>query len=745
LPILVGGVEFWARLNLARLLAQCLANALRECTAELSEWIVPVPLHPRRLRERGYARRRLGGGAHALIVAGWLRFEITREPVHAWGKCRRLSSKGRTTMSADARAALKRHFGFETFRPGQEAVVEHLMAGHSAAAVFPTGGGKSLCYQLPALLLPGLTLVVSPLIALMKDQIDALTRRGIAAARLDSTLDAAAHRTVMGQVRKGTLRLLYVAPERFNNERFRGAITPVRISLFAVDEAHCISEWGHNFRPDYLKLAGFARACGAERVLALTATATERVLADICDGLAIAVERAVRTGFYRPNLALTMTPVSAAEREGRLLAALEANPPGPAIVYVTLQHTAEELAQRLAVAGFEACAYHAGMQDELRAGIQDWFMASERAIVVATIAFGMGIDKADIRYVYHYNLPKSLENYSQEIGRAGRDGEPAICHMLVCPNDLNVLENFIYGDTPDLNAVRGLIGDIFARGSEFDVSLYNLSFEHDIRPLVLRTLLTYLELKGFLAGGTPLYRQYRFKPLLTLREILARFEGSRRTFLADLFRQARQVRSWFHIDPSAAAMVLGTGRERIIRALDWLGEHQMLRVEVSGVRHRYRRFRSPAAPAALADELHHYSLKREAAELGRLRQVLELAGRDGCRTAALAAHFGEHLEEPCGHCSWCRSGGVELSERGSPEIPLGLRDQVNRLVSTTGGALDEPRALACFLCGIPSPRLSRAKLGKQPLGRHPLAGTLIRVPFRTVLDWARAGQPGNGG
>jgi len=275
-------------------------------------------------------------------------------------------------MPADARAALQRHFGFETFRPGQEAVVEHLMAGHSAAAVFPTGGGKSLCYQLPALLLPGLTLVVSPLIALMKDQIDTLTRRGIAAARLDSTLDAATYRTVMEQVRTGTLRLLYVAPERFNNERFREAITPLRIALFAVDEAHCISEWGHNFRPDYLKLAGFARACGAERVLALTATATERVLADICEGLTIDPERAVRTGFYRPNLSLVTTPVSAA-------------------------------------AGFEARAYHAGMQDEVRAAIQDWFMASDRAIVVATIAFGMGIDKANIRYVYHYNLPKSLE------------------------------------------------------------------------------------------------------------------------------------------------------------------------------------------------------------------------------------------------------------------------------------------------------------------------------------------------
>ncbi|MCB2264482.1 MAG: RecQ family ATP-dependent DNA helicase [Candidatus Thiosymbion ectosymbiont of Robbea hypermnestra] len=639
-------------------------------------------------------------------------------------------------MPGDVRAALKRHFGFEAFRPGQKAVVEHLMAGHSAAAVFPTGGGKSLCYQLPALLLPGLTLVVSPLIALMKDQIDALTRCGIAAARLDSTLDAAAYQAVMDQVRAGTLRLLYVAPERFNNERFRETIAHVRISLFAVDEAHCISEWGHNFRPDYLKLAGFARACGAERTLALTATATERVLADICDGLAIDAERAVRTGFYRSNLTLTTTPVSAAERDSVLLDALRANPPGPTIIYVTLQRTAEELAERIAAAGFAARAYHAGMQDDSRTEIQNWFMAADQAIVVATIAFGMGIDKANIRFVYHYNLPKSLEHYAQEIGRAGRDGAPAICYMLVCPDDLNVLENFVYGDTPDLTAVGGLVSDVFSRGSEFEVSLYDLAFEHDIRLLVLRTLFTYLELEGLLAGDTPLYTQYKFKPLSTSREILARFEGPRRDFLADLFRQARKARSWFHIDPAAAATALGTDRERIIRALDWLGEQQMLQVEATGVRYRYQRLQSPADLAALADKLHQHSLQREAAEIERLRQVLALAGKDGCQTATLAAHFGEHLEEPCGHCSGCLGGGSELPERTVPGIPPDLPKQVRQLAATTVGVLETPRSLARFLCGVSSPRLSRAKLA-----RHPLAGTLARVPFRTVLDWANADRP----
>jgi ATP-dependent DNA helicase RecQ len=528
-----------------------------------------------------------------------------------------------------------------------------------------------------------------------------------------------------------------VAPERFNNERFRESIAPARIALFAVDEAHCISEWGHNFRPDYLKLAGFARDCGAERILALTATATEPVLDDICTGLDIARDRAVRTGFYRSNLSLVTTPVNAVDRDQVLLDALRANPPGSTIVYVTLQRTAEELAERLRRSGFAARAYHAGMKDQSRAEVQDWFMGASDAIVVATIAFGMGVDKADIRYLFHYNLPKSLENYAQEIGRAGRDGQPASCRMLVCPDDLNILENFVFGDTPDPGAVRGLIRDLFARESDFDVSLYALSSEHDVRPLVLRTLLTYLELQGLLSGGTPFYSGYRFKPLVASGEILMRFEGQRRDFLAALFRQARKARAWFHIDPATAAAAIGADRQRVIRALDWLGEQQLLEVEASGVRHRYRRLKSPDDPIALADELHGYMLKREKAEVARLRQVLDLVRFKGCQTAALAAHFGEKLDGPCGHCTWCLCGECEIPERTSPEIPPQLHEQVRQAVSTADGILDDPRSLTRFLCAIPSPRLVRARLGG-----HRLSGSLVGIPFREVLDWVNTNKLG---
>ena len=406
-------------------------------------------------------------------------------------------------------------FGFDSFRPGQERVVEALLAGRSALAVFPTGGGKSLCYQLPALLLDGVTVVVSPLIALMKDQIDSLQRRRGRGgqARLEPRRPDE-QREIGERLRSGALKLLYVAPERFNNERFLSQLASTRISLFAVDEAHCISEWGHNFRPDYLKLAERARELRAERVLALTATATPAVVADIRAGFGIEEADAVVTGFYRPNLTLLLTPVAARERDELLLERLRERPPGSTIVYVTLQRTSLRVAEQLDAAGLPARPYHAGMETEERVATQEWWAGSRDGIVVATIAFGMGIDKADVRYVYHYNLPKGLESYSQEIGRAGRDGEESICELFACPDDVPTLENFAYGDTPTREALAGLLTDVLVHpvGAEFAVSEYELSVRHDLRPLVLKTALTYLELDGVLRQGTPFYAGYRLRP-----------------------------------------------------------------------------------------------------------------------------------------------------------------------------------------------------------------------------------------
>ncbi|MEM9940844.1 MAG: RecQ family ATP-dependent DNA helicase [Planctomycetota bacterium] len=323
-------------------------------------------------------------------------------------------------------------FGWSEFRQGQYEIISRLLDGKSCLAVFPTGGGKSLCYQLPALNFDGLTVVVSPLIALMKDQIDQLKQRGVEAVRLDSSLSFDEYRDAIQKVRDGRAKLLYVAPERFFNERFRGELQGIKISLFAIDEAHCISQWGHNFRPDYLKLFRISQELDVQRILCLTATATPAVQQDICQTFNIDQEDAICTDFFRPNLHIRSQIVSGSERDQLLVSQIQQSPRGPTIVYVTLQKTAENVAEVCRSFGLNAKHYHAGMNPEQRSEIQDWFMGSQCGIVVATIAFGMGIDKQDIRYVYHYNPPKSIENFAQEIGRAGRDGEVRFVNPCWC-------------------------------------------------------------------------------------------------------------------------------------------------------------------------------------------------------------------------------------------------------------------------------------------------------------------------
>ncbi|HEY2372282.1 MAG TPA: RecQ family ATP-dependent DNA helicase [Gaiellaceae bacterium] len=624
---------------------------------------------------------------------------------------------------------LSDRFGYATFRPGQEQVVDSLLAGRSALAVFPTGAGKSLCYQLPALMLDGVTVVVSPLIALMKDQIDLLARQGVDAARLDSSLDADEVRAVSDRLRNDSLKLLYVAPERFNNERFLAQLGQTKIALFAVDEAHCISEWGHNFRPDYLKLAARARELGAERVLALTATATPAVVHDICAGFGIEERDSVVTGFYRPNLTLLMTPASADERDQTLIDRLRERAPGSTIVYVTLQRTAERVAALLAAAGLPARAYHAGMNPDERVEVQEWWTHSDANIVVATIAFGMGIDKADVRYVYHLNLPKGLESYSQEIGRAGRDGEPSICELFACRDDVPTLENFAFGDTPTPEAIAGLLNDVFAHseGEQFAVSEYELSVRHDVRPLVLKTILTYLELDGFLAQGTPFYAGYSVRPVSgEWDDVYATFDANRAEFLCRVIASGKEGRVWTNIDPEG---VPGEERERVVKALGYLEQQGLVELKVADVRQRFSLLGQAPSREELCERLAERFKRREQSEAERIERVVALVEHDGCQVQALVGYFGEARDEPCGHCSYCLAGSAqslpELSE--TPKVALD-RAILDELIVEYPTALGTARQRARFLCGLSSPATTKAKLS-----RHALFGTLAEHRFADVL------------
>ena len=634
-------------------------------------------------------------------------------------------------MSAvpDFTQTLKQVFGFESFLPGQEQVINTVLAGRSALAIFPTGQGKSLCYQLPALHLSGLTLVISPLLALMKDQVDFLRSKNIAAARLDSSLKFDEINEIYTQLEQGELKLLYVAPERFANERFIGLVSRLDISLMVIDEAHCISEWGHNFRPDYLKLAEVAKQFGNPRVLALTATATPQVSADICSAFSISPEDAVQTGFYRPNLTLLFEP--AKEPYKTLIKKIAEADPGATIVYVTLQKTAEEVAKLLAAAGYEARAYHAGLGDERRRNVQEWFMVSDKAIVVATIAFGMGIDKADIRYIYHYNLPKSLENYAQEIGRSGRDGRPSTCILLGGSSDLIALENFIFGDTPDPDMIMACVDYLLEQGRFFSCSIYELGLMFDIRPLVAKTLLTYLELEGVIKSTGPFYAQYKFKPLKTSEEILARFDVKRQVFLRSLFSCAAKNKVWFTIDIDEAVKKTGSPRKRIITALDYLEQKGDLSLQVSGARLGFRRTdRNDLDIPALKEKLVRRFVNREQGDLRRLQLVVDMVNHKGCKTRFLLKYFGEDLKQDCGHCSFCLIGenAPVIREESASDVPDSVFKRLFTLRKKYPDALRTPRQMTRFLCGLTSPMQTKAKLKK-----HDLFGSCEEIPFDQVM------------
>ena len=336
-----------------------------------------------------------------------------------------------------AREYLQQYFGYESFRSGQEAIIERVLAGKNTAGIMPTGGGKSLCYQIPALLLPGVTLVISPLISLMKDQVDALVQNGIDATFLNSSISANEARQRMSEIKQGRYKLVYIAPERLDHPTFQQEWQYINISLVAIDEAHCISQWGHDFRPSYLKIKTLLHELPSKPVvLALTATATPIVTADICATLGIDENSTISTGFARDNLFFSV--VKEENRDQFLMRYVEKNKQESGIIYAATRKDVDSLYQRLMKVGIQVGRYHAGMSEQDRNFMQEQFIRDELPVMVATNAFGMGIDKSNVRYVIHYQTPKNMESYYQEAGRAGRDGLESECILLYSPQDIQV-------------------------------------------------------------------------------------------------------------------------------------------------------------------------------------------------------------------------------------------------------------------------------------------------------------------
>ncbi len=358
---------------------------------------------------------------------------------------------------SDPTTALREIFGYEEFRSGQLEVIETVLEGDDLLAIMPTGAGKSLCYQLPACMMEGTALVVSPLIALMQDQLEGLREHGVDASLVNSSITHRQRRRRIQKFQKGAFDLLYVAPERFRSDKFVEAARRADVSLLAIDEAHCISHWGHDFRPDYLALGDARELLGEPPVLGLTATATRQVQQDILEQLGIGDAEVIVGGFERPNLHFEVHE-AAGERSkmSRLEQVVERDPSASRVVYCATRKQVADVTEGLDERGIVVDAYHGGLSDQQRRRTQERFMAGDIPVLVATNAFGMGVDKSDIRSIVHYNMPGSLEAYYQEAGRAGRDGEPAHCLMLYQPSDRGIHDFFTENSYPESTIIEGV-------------------------------------------------------------------------------------------------------------------------------------------------------------------------------------------------------------------------------------------------------------------------------------------------
>ena len=553
---------------------------------------------------------------------------------------------------ADALTSLREHFGFDNFREGQREVIAAILGGKDAVVVMPTGSGKSLCYQLPALMLAGPTLVVSPLIALMKDQVDALQARQLPATFINSSIPEREQWSRIEAVRRGEFKLVYVAPERFRSQRFLDALRSVKVALFAVDEAHCISTWGHDFRPDYLRLKNVIPLLGKPQTLALTATATPYVRSDIIEQLGLLQPETFVSGFDRPNLTIDVVHTEKEREKVARIKRLAKTHDGSGIIYASTRKAVEQVAAELRGQALSVSAYHAGMSDSARVKAQEEFMAGRTQMIVATNAFGMGIDKPDIRFVAHYQMPGSIEAYYQEIGRAGRDGLPSACVLLFNYADKNTHDFFIEGSFPTPELVRNIYNALVSTGlKRIELSAAELAKRAGARnEMAVQSSLYLLERAGHIARS-------------------ANSENRPGVTQAPPWETGTAVARTAGVSPALSERKPAR-RARDILMLDSVPPAK-LRVDAGDV------------------------TRRASLERRKLREMIEFCYTGYCYRAHILDYFGDrHHARQCGTCGNCSPNSPARTPLTTDEVvsdePAAGR---NRRVRASVPAIVSPRAL----------------------------------------------------
>ena len=609
-------------------------------------------------------------------------------------------------------------FGLRQFRPGQKDVIDALMSGDDCLCIMPTGGGKSLCYQLPSLLRDGVTLVVSPLIALMKDQVDSLLQVNVPATLINSTLTSAEQVERLGRLAAGEYKLVYVAPERFRSPRFLDAIRRLHISLLAVDEAHCISEWGHDFRPNYARLGRFRRGLGEPQTIALTATATPDVQKDIASQLGLSRPRVFVAGFARSNLHYEVRHCDKRKDKLRELKKFLQRRDEPGIVYSATRKSCQEVADTIREQrAISVGVYHAGLEVEERRKVQEAFMSGEVQLVVATNAFGMGIDKSDVRFVVHFQMPGTLEAYYQEAGRAGRDGDTSHCLLLYSPSDRYIQEFFIDSAYPPRDVIRQVYDYLRKRDDDpIEITQNDLKAELglSIGGEGIGTCERLLEASGVLRRLEPNRNMAAVtidSDVPTLQDFLPPKATTRRKVLGATEQiVGGQRHEIVYLQPRDVAQRSGLPMPTVARVLRELTSLEAFDY-VPPFRGRAIHFIRRDVPF---DELaiDYESLERRRAEdLRKLDQVARYANTSQCRQGEILRYFGEAGAGDCHHCDNCECPPLSANRQSAP-IDATVRKALRIVLSGIARAQSRfgKTIIAAMLCGSKSAKIVRWKL-----------------------------------